>query len=49
MNRLEKNIGALSLELTLDDLKEKIQGSRYPEELKKDRPLNLFELSPELI
>ena len=43
LNRLEENIGAVSLELTSDDLREiegaaakiEVQGARYPEELER--------------
>jgi aryl-alcohol dehydrogenase-like predicted oxidoreductase len=43
LNRLEENIGAVSVELTSDDLREidsaaakiEVQGARYPEELER--------------
>ena len=43
LHRLEENIGAVSVELTADDLREidsaaskiKVQGARYPEELER--------------
>ncbi|HKB69074.1 MAG TPA: hypothetical protein VKC61_24750 [Pyrinomonadaceae bacterium] len=43
MSRLDENIGAVSVELTADDLREidnaaaeiEVQGARYPEELER--------------
>ncbi|HBB97007.1 MAG TPA: aldo/keto reductase, partial [Blastocatellia bacterium] len=43
LNRLEENIGAVSVELTSEDLREidsaaakiEVQGARYPEELER--------------
>jgi len=43
LNRLEENVGAVSVELTSDDLREidsaaskiEVQGARYPEELER--------------